>query len=105
MKSTAKYTEFVGHGTMADTERDKKLLVGMGLGGEGGEVCDYLKKVLLHGKPYEKAKLVEELGDVLWYVQLGCNVFDITVEELVRENIEKCVKRYPDHYGPIQNYT
>ena len=42
--------------------------LGMGLAGEAGEVCDYLKKVVFHGHQLDPAKVSEELGDVLWYL-------------------------------------
>jgi NTP pyrophosphatase (non-canonical NTP hydrolase) len=99
MKSNPLYEAFIRAGTMPDTERDQKLLVGMGVAGEGGEVCDLLKKHILHKKPLDREKLVAELGDVLWYIQLGCNVFDISVDEIIEYNIKKLCARYPDHYG------
>jgi NTP pyrophosphatase (non-canonical NTP hydrolase) len=99
MKSNPLYEEFVSAGTLPETELEAKFLVGMGIAGEGGEVCDLLKKHLLHKKPLDREKLVAELGDVLWYIQLGCNVFDISVDEIVEYNIKKLCARYPDHYG------
>lgn len=94
-----KYADFVRIGNFTKGERDTKFLVGMGLAGEGGEVCDYLKKVLLHGKELDRDKLREELGDVLWYLQLAANVFDMPLDEIARANIEKLCARYPDQYG------
>jgi NTP pyrophosphatase (non-canonical NTP hydrolase) len=104
MKTTERYARFVDAGTLVDTEEKKKFLVAMGLAGEGGEVCDYLKKVLLHGKPLDRETLVEELGDVLWYIQLGCNVFGLTVDEIIEYNIEKLTSRYPQHYGDLDQW-
>lgn len=48
---------------------DETYLIGhtLGLVGEGGEVCDLVKKHVLHGHALDKAKLIKELGDVLWY--------------------------------------
>jgi MazG nucleotide pyrophosphohydrolase domain len=40
----------------------------LGLLGESGEVADLVKKFTAHGKPFDAARLSEELGDVLWYV-------------------------------------
>lgn len=93
------YAEFVQIGNFTEGERDSQLLVGMGLAGEAGEVCDYLKKVLLHGKPLDRDKLCEELGDVLWYLVLAANVFDMPLEQIARANVEKLCARYPNQYG------
>lgn len=98
------YRVFVGHGTMADSERDKKLLVGLGCGGEGGEVCDEVKKVVLHRKPFDRDKMKKELGDLLWYLQLGCNVFQIPLQEVILGNMEKLCERYPTHYGDSESW-
>lgn len=93
------YAEFVRTGNFTEGARDGKFLAAMGLAGEGGEVCDYLKKVLLHGKPFDRGTLVGELGDVLWYLQHACNVFDIPFEEVMEENVRKLCDRYPNKYG------
>lgn len=104
MRNNDTYARFVKKGVFADSERDQKLLVGMGCGGEGGEVCDELKKVVLHGKPFDRDKLVKELGDMLWYIQLGCNVFGLTVEEIIEDNVRKLCARYPERYGKPESW-
>lgn len=42
-------------------------VVQLGLCGEAGEVADIVKKHLGHGHPLDRDKLIEELGDLLWY--------------------------------------
>ena len=42
--------------------------MGLGIVGEVGEIIDALKKHHIYGKPLDRANLVEELGDVCWYV-------------------------------------
>lgn len=39
----------------------------MGLNGEAGECIDLLKKYLYQGHELDREKMIEELGDVLWY--------------------------------------
>lgn len=99
MKTDEGYAEFVRVGNFTTDERDSKFLAGMGLAGEAGEVCDELKKVLIHGKTLDRVKLIDELGDVLWYFQHTLNEFGISVEEVVRHNVFKLCERYPDQYG------
>ena len=42
----------------------------LGLTGEAGEVADEVKKCMYQGHPWQPSKIIEELGDVLWYVAL-----------------------------------
>ena len=72
--------------------------LGMGLSGEAGEVCDYLKKVVFHGHPLDKQKLVEELGDVLWYIAALATYSGTTLDEIGEANIDKLQRRYPNGF-------
>jgi len=71
----------------------------MGLGGECGEVLDYLKKVNYHGHDYDEEKLIYELGDVLWYLSNIAYVYNISLEEVAIKNIEKLKNRYPNGFS------
>jgi NTP pyrophosphatase (non-canonical NTP hydrolase) len=94
-----KYKQFVRTGNFTENKRDAKFLAAMGLAGEAGEVCDLLKKHLLHGKLLNRDELKDELGDVLWYLQHTCNTFGIPMAEVAHGNIRKLCDRYPDRYG------
>jgi NTP pyrophosphatase (non-canonical NTP hydrolase) len=89
------YSKFVEKGTMCPAGLPPSLLGATGISGEAGEVTDLLKKVYFHGKLMEVGKLREELGDVLWYIQLLCNIYDLSVPELIIDNMDKLVERYP----------
>ena len=39
-----------------------------------------------------------ELGDVLWYWVQGCLALGYTPEEIMKENIAKLEKRYPNGF-------
>lgn len=67
----------------------------LGLAGEAGEFCDYLKKVLFHKHKPDRSKAIKELGDVLWYVALGAEALGISLENVAQINIEKLEARYP----------
>ena len=71
---------------------------GMGLAGESGEVCDYLKKVVFHGHDLDQDKLADELGDVLWYLANLADAIDLPLSEIARRNVEKLQKRYPEGF-------
>ena len=97
-----RFEEFVRVGNFTEGERDAKFLAAMGLAGEAGEVCDMLKKHMLHGKPLDREELKKELGDVLWYLVHACNTFGIPLGEVMEGNVEKLVDRYPAQYGSTE---
>ena len=78
----------------------RELLINsvMGLCGESGEVIDLVKKHVSHGHPLNREKLIDELGDVAWYLAECATVLDVTLEEVLERNIEKLKKRYPDGF-------
>ncbi|KHO39095.1 nucleotide pyrophosphohydrolase [Clostridium tetani] len=75
----------------------------MGLNGESGEVIDLVKKFLYQGHDYDTDKIIEELGDVLWYIVLTANSLDINLEEVAKHNINKLEKRYPNGYFKVEH--
>lgn len=70
----------------------------LGLAGESGEVCDIVKKAKFQGHKLDVEHVIEELGDVLWYVSLGAKGCGITLDELAQRNIDKLRKRFPDGF-------
>lgn len=96
-----KYQSFASKGIRPESE-GKDPLVGfaLGLAGETGEVVDGIKKIVYHGRTNEitKSHLVEELGDVMWYVANLCTVLDVTLEEVMCMNCDKLRRRYPELY-------
>lgn len=77
-------------------DHDKAVvLYSLGIAGEAGEVADYMKKVLGHGKTFDRKTLVEELGDVMWYVSQLAYTHDIPMSEILAANTSKNRERYP----------
>ena len=70
----------------------------MGLCGESGEAIDIVKKHLHQGHPLDKEKLAKELGDVAWYLAETAWALDIPLERILRGNLEKLRKRYPEGF-------
>lgn len=68
----------------------------LGIAGESGEICDYMKKVLYHDKPFDKLSLVSEVGDLLWYINQLLFSMDIEWSDVFEGNIKKLSQRYPD---------
>lgn len=71
----------------------------LGLAGEAGEVADTIKKAVFHQHGLDRAELIKELGDVLWYVAGICSVMNISISEVMERNIAKLTIRYPNGYN------
>lgn len=74
--------------------RDRVFMASMGLAGEAGEVVDELKKVHFHAKPYDREKLLRELGDVLWYLAELATAHELSLQDIAHANLEKLRKRH-----------
>ena len=70
-----------------------------GLNGESGEVIDILKKHEFQGHELNVPKLVDELGDVAWYLALACTALSITLDDVMQHNIDKLRNRYPEGFN------
>lgn len=70
----------------------------LGLTGEAGEVADEVKKCLYQGREWDAEKIIEELGDVMWYVALMAEYFGASLDSVMEYNIDKLQKRYPDGF-------
>jgi len=70
----------------------------LGLAGEAGEVANIVKKIQ---RDHEgvltdemRAKLKDELGDVLWYISACADELGLTLAEIADFNIQKLAKRH-----------
>jgi phosphoribosyl-ATP pyrophosphohydrolase len=66
----------------------------VGIAGEGGELIDAIKKHVVHNKPLNRENVVEELGDLRFYMQAMQNLLGITEQEVLQHNALKLAKRY-----------
>jgi NTP pyrophosphatase (non-canonical NTP hydrolase) len=92
-------SEVLGTYAGADTVIDQLNLGALGLAGESGEVVDQIKKCLFQGHEIDRLKMVDELGDVLWYYTLICKAMGITLQEVMQHNVAKLRRRYPDGFA------
>lgn len=101
--NTKDYQEFVSttSGAFASltVEQGRIAAAALGLVGEAGETSEVIKKYLFHGHDLPKEKIEKELGDVLWYVAELCNALDITLENVMEQNVEKLSKRYGSEWS------
>ena len=83
-----------------DKPVEERLAVfALGVAGEAGEVADLVKKVVGHGHPLDRQKLIKELGDVLWYVSVLTSMLGVELEEVAITNIAKLQARYPSGFS------
>jgi len=80
---------------------DRLLHAGLGLATESGEFLDALKKTFFYGRELDTVNLIEEIGDLLWYVALACDALDISLEEVQHRVIEKLRVRYPGQFEDV----
>jgi len=71
----------------------------MGLCGESGEAIDIVKKWLALGHDLDRERLAKELGDIAWYLAETAYALDIPLEDILKANIEKLAKRYPEGFA------
>lgn len=65
-----------------------------GVVGEAGELIDAVKKHAIYNKPIDRVNVVEELGDIEFYLEGIRQNLGITREETIEKNIEKLSVRY-----------
>lgn len=83
-----------------DLMTDVRILVGvLGLAGESGEAADLVKKTWGQGHPLDKEHLAKELGDICWYIAETATAIGYDLETIMRMNINKLIKRYPDGFS------
>lgn len=75
----------------------------LGLTGEAGEVADEVKKSTFQGHDWNSSKIIEKLGDVLWYVALMADLLNVSLDFVMENNIEKLKRRYPDGFDPARS--
>lgn len=78
--------------------KDALTNAALGLCGEAGEFADIMKKHIYQGHELDSDHLAKELGDILWYVALGATGLGLTLETIMRMNVNKLRKRYPDGF-------
>lgn len=74
------------------------LHAAMGCVTEAGEMMDQIKRHVFYGKPLDEVNLVEEAGDLLWYLAILSHALDAPLADVMERNIAKLRRRYPDKF-------
>ena len=72
--------------------------------GEAGELLNKVKKVAPIGHshpmtPEARQEMLEEAGDVLWYLTAALESIGASLEDVAIMNITKLAKRYPEGFS------
>tara|TARA_R100000008_G_scaffold38317_1_gene21849 strand:- start:1571 stop:1936 length:366 start_codon:yes stop_codon:yes gene_type:complete len=87
----ASYMDFTRRTAKYPKEKEVEYLM-IGLMNEAGEVGGAFKKEIRDNVD-NKELIIDEMGDVLWYLTRLCDVYDIRVSDLMRTNMIKLFQR------------
>jgi NTP pyrophosphatase (non-canonical NTP hydrolase) len=74
--------------------KEDLLHAAVGISGEAGEVLDAIKKHYFYNKPLDITNVVEELGDIEFYMQAMRMCLRLDRKQILIHNMEKLSKRY-----------
>jgi NTP pyrophosphatase (non-canonical NTP hydrolase) len=75
-------------------EKAHLIHMAIGVSGESGELLDAIKKHVIYNKAVDRENVIEELGDLEFYMEGLRQGLNITREETIHANIAKLGKRY-----------
>lgn len=94
------YNQFVANLASPQTEPIRHIEhAAMGLASEAGEILDNVKAHIFYGKPLDVINLVEEAGDILWFLSLLLQQEGLTIEDAVKGNRAKLNARYGEGFS------
>lgn len=93
----AQYAVLAARTLNSFNDRKKDLAhMAMGVSGEAGEILDLIKKHFAYDKELDYNHLVEEMGDLLFYINGMILIAGTSWEEVMAKNIAKLEARYPE---------
>lgn len=75
-------------------EQAHLLHMAVGISGEAGELLDAIKKAVIYQKDIDLENVIEELGDLEFYMEGLRQGLDLSRDETVQLNINKLLTRY-----------
>ena len=70
------------------------LHAAIGASTEANEILDAVKKHLFYGKKLDRTNMLEEVGDLFWYLAILADELGFTFEQSMEANINKLRSRY-----------
>lgn len=75
------------------------LHAALGCATEAGEFVDAMKRHIYYGAPLDRDHVLEELGDLLWYVAYAAELLRSDLDEVMGKNVAKLHFRYPGGFS------
>lgn len=76
-----------------------RLHMAIGISGEAGELLDAVKKSTIYRKQLDIANIVEECGDLLFYISGMLDSIGVDIESAMSANVSKLSIRYGKSYS------
>lgn len=70
------------------------LHMAVGISGESGELLDAVKKAAIYNKPLDLVNVIEELGDLEFYLEGFRQGLGLSRDDILAQNISKLSTRY-----------
>lgn len=88
------YQKFTPTTAVYESPMEEAYLIS-GFAAEVGEVMDVYAKFYRgdYDEKVLKEKISKELGDVMWFLSQICNMEDLSLEQIIMQNIEKLKSR------------
>ena len=99
----AEYQKAAQRTSNTGTDKGKIINGCMGLAGEAGEVIDVLKKHMFQWHELDRAKMIDECSDVMWYLAEIATGLGVTLEEIAQHNVDKLWKRFPSGFDSVRS--
>jgi NTP pyrophosphatase (non-canonical NTP hydrolase) len=71
----------------------------LGIAGEAGELVDAVKKHVIYDKDLDLDNVIEELGDLEFYLEGFRDALGLDRSHIISYNMEKLTERYPISYS------
>lgn len=81
-----------------ESAEEDLLHAALGICDEAGEIAKAFKGALAYKKELDINNLVEEMGDILWFIALMCDKLEIGMDYVAVRNIEKLYARFPEKF-------
>ena len=82
-----------------DDTKANLLHMAIGVAGEAGELLDAIKKFAIYNKELDVDNVIEELGDLEFYMEGMRQQFNFSRAEILKLNFQKLSIRYPQGYS------
>lgn len=99
--TTKQYQEWILTKAKQYSDGDMRLIANaLGVAGEAGEFANKVKKQIFHEHGFDREVLLDELGDILFYVCELANAIGVSFDDIIDNNTNKLNKRYPEGFSP-----